>query len=61
MRGQLSNYWREQIGHIPIAFRAKTGVFVPELYRFYLGAVGRAARLQRASLKETPAEREAPN
>lgn len=27
----------EQIGHIPTAFRAKTGVFVPELNRFYLG------------------------
>src|SRR6202162_5609071 len=26
----------EQIGHIPTAFRAKTGVFVPELNRFYL-------------------------
>jgi WD40 repeat protein len=27
----------ELIGHIPTSFRAKTGLFVPELNRFYLG------------------------
>ncbi len=27
----------EHIGHVPTAFRAKTGLFVPELNRFYLG------------------------
>lgn len=27
----------DQTGHIPTAFRAKTGVLVPELNRFYLG------------------------
>jgi len=27
----------EQVGHVPSAFRAKTGVLVPELNRFYLG------------------------
>jgi DNA-binding beta-propeller fold protein YncE len=26
-----------QVGHIPTAFRAKTGILVPELNRFYLG------------------------
>lgn len=27
----------EQIGHVPTAFRAKTGLYVPELNRYYLG------------------------
>ena len=27
----------ELIGHVPTAFRAKTGIFVPELNRYYLG------------------------
>jgi DNA-binding beta-propeller fold protein YncE len=27
----------EQIAHVPTAFRAKTGIFVPELNRYYLG------------------------
>lgn len=27
----------EQIGHVPTGFRAKTGLFVPELNRYYLG------------------------
>ena len=27
----------DQIGHIPTSFRAKTGILVPELHRYYLG------------------------
>jgi WD40 repeat protein len=27
----------ERIGHVPTAFRAKTGIYVPELNRYYLG------------------------
>jgi DNA-binding beta-propeller fold protein YncE len=39
----------ERVGHIPTAFRAKTGLFVPELNRFYLGVPyhnGKSAELR---------------
>jgi hypothetical protein len=39
----------ERVGHIPTAFRAKTGLFVPELNRFYLGVphhAGKSAELR---------------
>ncbi|HEX3377511.1 MAG TPA: hypothetical protein VHS29_11665, partial [Candidatus Acidoferrales bacterium] len=34
----------EHIGHVPTAFRAKTGLFVPELNRFYLGVPHHGAK-----------------
>jgi DNA-binding beta-propeller fold protein YncE len=34
----------EHIGHVPTAFRAKTGVFVPDLNRFYLGVPHHGAK-----------------
>jgi hypothetical protein len=34
----------EHIGHVPTAFRAKTGVFVPDLNRYYLGVPHHGAK-----------------
>ncbi len=40
---QGDNY--ERVGHIPTGFRAKTGTFVPQLNRYYLGVPHHAAHI----------------